>query len=1758
MQRMTDETQIATPPEPPPVDAVRLVLDASSVTSASLELNGVPCVSTVTVWTKAPLCAARLALWIEAPDAPTDRFEVALENVAANSSLAVDTAEFTVPALLLRRSTERERIDVVAALVAASGDVLASARQRLVVVPASHWCGVDEACESIAAFVTPNAAALCDLMLEASKRLEQRTGSGALDGYLSGSAERVQRIVEACYEALATRGITYAVLQASFETRGQKVRTATEVLNDAIGNCLDLSVTLAALLEACGLLPALVIGDGHALVAVATLDAHFPEPVHDGPSRLQNRIELGEMRVVEATGVCGAKQSFAEALIAGERFVAQASDAIRVVDVRAARRAGFHPIPERLEALRPDDARSVRRTAKESAWVVVQPVGLPPLAKPKLAPHAARLEQWMKRLLDLSMRNRLLNDRYATTGVPLAFEGDDALGALEAALWNEKSLRVVALARAGSVLTGIAAREELDNGWLRTALSDEELFTRATKIYREAKSSIEETGARSLYVAIGYLEYRVEQRDTAVVAPILLVPVDMERISRSEGFRVRAAVDDTVVNVALVEYLHQTLALDLGLSGAIPEDDHGLDVPAVLARVRQAVKDVPGFTVLARAKLGTYSSKKLPLFEEMRARRAELPQHAVVRGLLDRSAPPSLRDARLPEPEDVDREARFTTMRLPLAADSSQIAAVLAATSGATFVLQGPPGTGKSQTIANLLSECLARGKRVLFIAEKRAALQVVSDRMNRAGLGAFMLDLHGEHATKTRFVAQIKAALESLEARATPGSRRFESVGAEFDRRRDQLRASCDALHGAPARPPQGEIASAAVTDAALELLSPHAALDRSVASASAVGDSGLVLEGVLPAQPSEADIASRLDAVARLAAAWRDVPPGVARELADFAPKTRLSHEQALAAGRDARDAILKLATVEAAARDGARDLGVGTPETRGQVRAVQAVLRAFALEASAWPALAAVALAPDGSARLEALARAVELCEQAATAESWLAARYDRSVLDLPLASLAGDLRASREQFFVMRFFTRRRVRQAILRVAKEAPSADVNQLLADIEELLAAQGSIEAAVPQRAALALFETAGHVDLVAARAAIERVREAVRVARLALPRELAKLAAAIPPSIASGALLASARALDAAVAALDLQLTRLGAVVLPTPPFLRDDAAPAELRSRLERLAGRANDLSSYSAYTAARWNAAESGLAPVAAALDSGALAVDKAERASESALLASWVRARLAQDPALAACGSDRMDELRRAFLAIVAEYRRGASDAISNVVRDRTGKCFANEGDDPALRAAIRTVTEMRALTTIRRPIRRVMLEGAAAITVLKPIVLASPLSAATFMPPEFPLFDLVVFDEASQVPVWDAACALSRARAAVIVGDSKQLPPTNFFERKDSGDLGEREGAIADSLEALESVLEECIASGIPQRTLLWHYRSRDERLIEFSNRRSYRGRLQTFPAPFRAHPNLGVEFRFVRGVYDRAKTATNRLEAEAVVAELTRRLLDPDACSANRSIGVVTFSMAQQTLVQDLLDEAVDRDPRLSERLAESAESGEEVFVKNLENVQGDERATMLFSIAYGRDSAGVLHHNFGPLNLSGGERRLNVAVSRAREKILVFASIHSSDLDPSKCRSPGAQDLRDYLAFAELGTLPASRDESAPPRAVEVSAVEEALAALLEARGWRVDRHVGRSRDYRVSLALTDPARPERWALGVELDGAFHRAAPTVVDREVVRDGVLSSLGWRTLRVSCLDYLRDPKGLADRIDAAARAATN
>jgi superfamily I DNA and/or RNA helicase len=422
----------------------------------------------------------------------------------------------------------------------------------------------------------------------------------------------------------------------------------------------------------------------------------------------------------------------------------------------------------------------------------------------------------------------------------------------------------------------------------------------------------------------------------------------------------------------------------------------------------------------------------------------------------------------------------------------------------------------------------------------------------------------------------------------------------------------------------------------------------------------------------------------------------------------------------------------------------------------------------------------------------------------------------------------------------------------------------------------------------------------------------------------------------------------------------------------------------------------------------------------------------------------------------------------------------------------------------------------------------------------------SPLSVSQFLPADLAKmqFDVVVFDEASQLLPEDAIGAIYRGKQLVVTGDNQQLPPTTFFQQ--FADDGESEDDDAPPL--FESILDACLGAGFSRQMLRWHYRSRHEHLIAFSNENYYDGKLITFPSPRLADPGQGVQFHHVPdGVYDRGGKRDNPREA----AEVARLVLEHFRTRPELSLGVIAFSYAQMEAIQDELDRQLAQQPDL-ERFFDGGRL-EGFFVKNLETVQGDERDVILLSVGYGRDAEGKIVLNFGPLNRDGGERRLNVAVTRARRQLIAVSSVRARDLNVTAGQARGLRHLQRYLDFAERG-IEALRpaDQTAP---LPTTGLHEDVSAELKKLGYDAVPHIGCGA-YRIDLGIVDPNEAGRFLLGIEFDGPSYAQASTARDRDRLRQEVLGKLGWRLHRVWAPDWLLRKQEEVQRLAAALSTA--
>jgi very-short-patch-repair endonuclease len=797
-------------------------------------------------------------------------------------------------------------------------------------------------------------------------------------------------------------------------------------------------------------------------------------------------------------------------------------------------------------------------------------------------------------------------------------------------------------------------------------------------------------------------------------------------------------------------------------------------------------------------------------------------------------------------------------------------------------------------------------------------------------------------------------------------------------------------------------------------------------------------------------------------------------------------------------------------------------------------------------------ACAFGPDGAERLEALDQAVTHLRD------YLAAQRDLSVPFDPMAwreldgdALARRWAAARETWWPKRVFLKGRIRKEMRRLGNTAGKPDPEHdapVLARLRrhgEAIARLGPILEAVKgwrgHDSAPDDMERLRDLGQRARQAAGRLADDATALTALrARLRDLLHdgndlLAADAPVGVVARSLDQTMDAYREAQRAFDRQR---GAASAGT-----DAAAAPDLDAMAdmaEGIAGARAELREWCAWRRRRAQAIDLDLMPMVEALEAGRIDPRQARDVFEAAYCAWWATAIIGEDEVLRTFSTAeheatilRFREVDETFQALTAAYivarLRGDMPDQETVTRGSQWGILNRELQKKAR----------------HKPVRQLVQEIPDVLGTLAPCLMMSPLSVAQYLPAEQTPFDVVVFDEASQITVWDAVGAIARGRQLIVAGDPKQMPPTTFFDRSDDDIDGDIETDVT-----LESILDEMRGASIPERVLYLHYRSRRESLIAFSNSRYYEDQLVTFPAP--AVRDHGVTLVRTEGHYARGKARHNEGEARAVVDEVVGRLTHPDETVRALSIGVVTFNSEQQTLIENLLDEARGRQPEIEWAFA--AEGIEEpVFVKNLETVQGDERDVILFSITYGPDRTGHMTMNFGPLNKQGGERRLNVALTRARYAMTVFSSLAPERIDLSRTQARAVTDLKHFLEFAERGPSALGSAVFGSVGDVE-SPFESAVLRALRERGWEVHPQIGVSR-YRVDLGVVHPDEPGFYLAGIECDGAMYHSAANARERDKIRQAVLENLGWTLFRIWSTDWWHHADAALETVDTALKA---
>ena len=1224
-------------------------------------------------------------------------------------------------------------------------------------------------------------------------------------------------------------------------------------------------------------------------------------------------------------------------------------------------------------------------------------------------------------------------------------------------------------------------------------------------IERRANDFLEETGVNVAYMAFGFVHWKDHSAaEEENLAPVLLVPVRLSRRSATDPYMIRSEESEVIVNPTFAYKLEAEYGIRL------PEySDEGLD--SYLSETGRMLGRL-SWTVSDECRIGIFSFLKINMYQDLRNNTDLILQNQSIRNLLGDPIEQITQPVKTVQTEPAGNP--LIELHSVIDADSSQIEAIELARSGESFVLQGPPGTGKSQTITNIIAECLCEGRKVLFVSEKLAALNVVFTKLKQAGLGDFCLELHSYKSSRK---AVIQELCRTLKADVSAVSSRADGEIEQKKLAQNQLNSYAYELHRKRER----------INLSLYQLFELHS----SVRSAPDVNWHFEHIE--------TRDETCFRDACALL------------RQYAEFVPTVGYRYKENPWYGyREQKVTYETKLRMEGNLKTAGEMLETLIPVSEW-IEGETGIPVRSASDMKQWETFSGVLehtvfLTPQSLQERE-LDRRISVIEQLRQLSSHIlkqrsdiSAQYEETVYRLDSAGAYNRLTKLYGNFF-SRLFS-----QDYYRIQNEYHLCRKDGRKPEYEELSAISGTLkrlkeEEAEFERTASAvqgIFQSGYnglYTDWNTLLSELNTARESLACFGTfgVLPkltdtefRIEAKKFAETGQTL-SEAFLTGGRALRELADVFDETAA----------DFYHCTAAKA--LERVKACEKQIDKLENWCQFRALLSQLNQIGIQSYIDEAIREDLPVEDMVPSFRKRFYSQWITGILLSVPVLAGFTRIAQDDA----VSVFSEKDREQFDISKAVIRSRLSHARPSL-DVVAGGSAVSTLLHEGAKKRRQKSIRKLLTETGDLVQKIKPCFLMSPLSVSTFLDPNVIHFDVVIFDEASQIFPQDAVGAIYRADQAIIVGDSRQMPPSNFFSANIEPAGGEDEESITD----FESILDLC-STCMRQLRLKWHYRSRYEQLITFSNRNFYDGDLVTFPSSVRDHTGIGIDYFHTDGLFDR-RTHTNRKEAEFIVDLIYENF----SRYPERSLGVVAFSVAQQNLIEHLLNRRRILAPEAEHFF--SSEAKEPFFIKNLETVQGDERDTIIFSVAYGRDAQGRLLLNFGPLSKAGGERRLNVAVTRAKCNVQIVSSMHHTDIDLERAKSEGARLLREYLDYAENGSAALERSQKSSGYDQTDSEFELEVCEFLRSNGYTVDTQIGCS-GYRIDMGVRKPGS-EDYVLAVECDGDTYHSSGNTRDRDRLRQEVLQRMGWKFYRVWSCDWFRNQAVEKERLLKAVSEAVS
>ena len=1430
-------------------------------------------------------------------------------------------------------------------------------------------------------------------------------------------------------------------------------------------------------------------------------------------------------------------------------------------------------------------------------------------------------------LLDMSLRNRLLNFKPQKKSIEIV---GDIVSLYDIIVINEHKMKF----QSNETLDEDAL---LDNTWdynaklkdvhidkyLQTKYEPETLQKRLKDVHRENKIILEEQGYNNFFLALGFIEWKMDNEESIHKAPLVLVPMILEREVISQPFTVRWNGEEIRSNLSLI-YKLQEQGVEIP---NFKEFETKENLTSYFKKIEKIISNKPHWKISKEIFLSNFNFKKFVMFKDLKLSNWYNIEENPIKELFD------VQDSELLSDDNIDLNSiNSTEIFNVMDADSSQLVVLQEAKKGKNLVVEGPPGTGKSQTIVNLIAELMAMGKKILFISEKKVALDVVKNRLDNVGLGVGCLELHGKNSNKKEFLNELEATLnlDSVELTDKNDFRQLDNI-------KDELNTYVETLHTVYKRTEltpfrligMYEYYSQKLTDNNQEILKLDiddvSQLDKEkrVEIINKMNDIVKYYNLISPVSkniwrntspedltsPDVKDLKNHLTELSNNLKEYNELDNNI-HELIGIEKLNNLNIESLISKSKILRP-NLKLLKDE----DELEKLVDNVIEFKEEIGSMNIDVLDLDLDNiktkinSLYDNIDSLNINMDIVDKEDFNTISKNFKSNKNIIED---SNLENALKNPNLEVEFNEFKTNRSSFF-KRIFNGEFKR--IKKNFKSYYTTDVSddQIENDFERLIIANNDLTKL--RNKILAYSKSDLNNDdkiiieskkLISWVSELDEIKSNLSTYQVIVQKNT--LNDKINTLIRLKSLLEDIELMDSIgkyyfnddwkshqsntkilkekliniqkfkeeyennyfndmtiefiesnnFKTLDNYLTKLTEVkthiikkynqidnILNFKNELKieniNTANVSDLEDNTNEMLEHIENLNNYRIYAKYCRDYSDK-------------YAKQLIEYVNEDKIKSELIISLFCYNFANIALNDifstepildefnynlheEKLSKFKSLDKAVIEDNKYRVLEVLG---KNRPNTAIANPSS--GLGKLKKEISKKRKIKSIRK----ILNESCDVISLIKPCFMMSPLSIAQYLDPQIyeTYFDYIIFDEASQIKIEDAIGAMLRGKKYIVMGDTKQLPPTNFFEKElDIGEDDDEEEGVADNI---ESILHLC-KNSFETKMLKWHYRSRHESLISVSNQEFYNNNLYVFPSPKKESNDLGLKFKYdPNTIYARGDSSNNVKEAENVIEYVFNCFRK---WGNSRSLGIGTFNIKQRNTIMDVLEKKLKDNPDLEHFFNESDEEG--FFVKNLENIQGDERDIIIISVGYGKDVNNKLSLNFGPLNKEGGERRLNVLITRAKKQCIVFSNFKSSEMHTTENTSRGVMALKTFLYYAENGKFPenyhSGEDFDSP--------FEESVYNFLTDEGYDVEKQVGCA-GYRIDLAIIDKDNANRYILAIECDGATYHSSLLARDRDRLRQEVLEGLGWKFHRIWSTDWYHVNKTAKQRLLEAVEEA--